>query len=176
MYPGHAELPRFAVSDMFVNGFAECAEETIRYLLDVEGLSENDPLVVGLKQHLFEKQRLLQLNLFLQNNLLLRAHHPHDECVGAVIKAEEDKQIFNDTGERYASSSEQDRISCDCKIECECSDTSNTINMIPEGSERLVSDLVDEIFFLLQEDDLEVDSDEEVDEGFDEMTEQEVVS
>lgn len=47
---------------MFGAGFTDCAQEAIEYLLQVEKLDENDPIVVGLKQHLVETQQRLGLD------------------------------------------------------------------------------------------------------------------
>lgn len=44
---------------LFLAGFRDCTKETLKYLIDVERLPENDPIIIGLKQHLFNQQRLL---------------------------------------------------------------------------------------------------------------------
>ena len=47
-------------------GFQECADEAIRYLIEEENFSPDDPIVVGLQEHLREKQHLLNLQQVFQ--------------------------------------------------------------------------------------------------------------
>jgi hypothetical protein len=56
----------------FSIGFGECAREAIRYLIEDEGLAPNDPIVVGLKQHLVLQQTyfLLQSLNYQRNDVL----------------------------------------------------------------------------------------------------------
>lgn len=46
-------------------GFQDCAEEVMRYLIEVENLPESHPVCFGLRQHLLEKQRLLDVETLL---------------------------------------------------------------------------------------------------------------
>ncbi|ESO92195.1 hypothetical protein LOTGIDRAFT_162852 [Lottia gigantea] len=48
-----------------MEGFEACTEEAIRYLIEDEKLPADDPMVVGLREYLFEKQKALAYsNLF----------------------------------------------------------------------------------------------------------------
>ena len=49
-------------------GFRDCSEEAIRYLMEVEHLPEDDPLVIGLKQHLLARQQQLNVERILQGH------------------------------------------------------------------------------------------------------------
>ena len=49
-------------------GFRDCTEEAIRYLMEVEHLPEDDPLVIGLKQHLLARQQQLDVERILQGH------------------------------------------------------------------------------------------------------------
>ncbi|KAK6170495.1 hypothetical protein SNE40_018876 [Patella caerulea] len=50
-------LPALSPSSAVMEGFQDCAEEAIRYLIEVEKLAADDPMVVGLREHLYEKQK-----------------------------------------------------------------------------------------------------------------------
>ena len=49
-------------------GFRDCTEEAIRYLMEVEHLPEDDPLVMGLKQHLLARQQQLDVDRILHGH------------------------------------------------------------------------------------------------------------
>ena len=164
----------FPVSEAYVTGFSECAEETIRYLREVEGLSQDDPFILGLQQHLLEKQRFLQLSLFLQNNLLLRAHVPNDSCESSAHNVSADTSTMH--VDRDSENSTHINTYNMGNTEWHVPDHENTINGVTEDSEQLVSNLVEELYSLLQGEDIDFDSDDEIDEGFDEIKEQEVFS
>ena len=42
-------------------GFQDCSHEAIRYLIDVEKIAQDDPLIVGLQQHLRQHQQQMDL-------------------------------------------------------------------------------------------------------------------
>lgn len=48
-----------AAGPAFLLGYRDCAEEALRFLMEVEHLSNDHPLVIGLKYHLQEQQRCL---------------------------------------------------------------------------------------------------------------------
>lgn len=50
-------------------GFQDCTDEAIRYLVTVERFPEQDPLIEGLKRHLWERQQDLDVETLLQNQL-----------------------------------------------------------------------------------------------------------
>ncbi|XP_072178385.1 uncharacterized protein [Diadema setosum] len=49
-------------TDAILAGFQDCMEETIRYLVDVEGFSPDDEVVVGLTAHLLQVRATLDIN------------------------------------------------------------------------------------------------------------------
>jgi len=49
------------MDDVSLAGFRDCSEEAIRYLLQVEGLSEDDPVIVGLQQHLYRQRQEFEM-------------------------------------------------------------------------------------------------------------------
>lgn len=49
-------------TDAILAGFQDCMEETIRYLVDVEGFSPDDEVVVGLTAHLLQIRAKLDIN------------------------------------------------------------------------------------------------------------------
>ncbi|XP_011662791.1 hairy/enhancer-of-split related with YRPW motif protein isoform X2 [Strongylocentrotus purpuratus] len=49
-------------TDAILAGFQDCMEETIRYLVDVEGFSPEDEVVVGLTAHLLQIRAKLDIN------------------------------------------------------------------------------------------------------------------
>jgi len=53
--------PSVNMDDITLAGFRDCSEEAIRYLLEVEGLSENDPVIVGLREHLHRQRQQLEI-------------------------------------------------------------------------------------------------------------------
>jgi hypothetical protein len=55
----------------FLTGYAECAEEALWYLTEVEKLPQNHPTVVGLKMHLNEQYRMFQIKHLLPNALYM---------------------------------------------------------------------------------------------------------
>jgi hypothetical protein len=57
--------PLDQTSLMMLAGYRDCAQEAIRYLLDVEKLSIDDPLVVGLRMHLHEHQKSIDIHQML---------------------------------------------------------------------------------------------------------------
>ena len=54
-------------AEVVLSGYRDCAAEAIRYLLEVEHLLPEDPLVQGLQNHLYEKQKHLDfVHILLQ--------------------------------------------------------------------------------------------------------------
>ena len=49
-------------TDAILAGFQDCMEETIRYLVDIEGFSPDDEVVVGLTAHLLQVRAKLDIN------------------------------------------------------------------------------------------------------------------
>lgn len=66
----------------FCSGFSTCAKEAIRYLVEEEGLSRNDPFVAGLNQHL-----VLQETFYLLQ--CLSANYDHTSNHGTLPSYEQ---------------------------------------------------------------------------------------
>ena len=100
-----AEHPQPAAAppaEIVLAGFRDCCEETIRYLIQVENLSETDPLVLGLKQHLWERQQALNYqqilqDLFYQTQVLNQESRTDIEENIEVVDGEMDTEV-NDSG------------------------------------------------------------------------------
>ena len=56
-------VPEDDSNRMFVAGFHDCADEVLRYLIEVENLAENDPVVVSLREHLAEQEQVARWRL-----------------------------------------------------------------------------------------------------------------
>jgi len=50
-------VPEDDSNRMFVAGFHDCADEVLRYLIEVENMAENDPVIVSLREHLAEQEQ-----------------------------------------------------------------------------------------------------------------------
>ena len=49
-------IPEDDASRMFITGFRDCADEVLRYLTEVENMAEDDPVIVGLREHLLQQE------------------------------------------------------------------------------------------------------------------------
>lgn len=82
-------------------GFRDCANEAIRYLIEEEDFSADDPLVVGLKEHLKEQQRLYSLQqMFRQYNYMYGAcdsEHLDDSGISISSHTDHDSGTSSDT-------------------------------------------------------------------------------
>ncbi|XP_041354866.1 uncharacterized protein LOC121372543 isoform X2 [Gigantopelta aegis] len=54
-------LPPLDPASALMTGYNDCGEEAIRYLMEVENLPADHPLVVGLRSHLIEQRKALDL-------------------------------------------------------------------------------------------------------------------
>ena len=186
---GQQVFSPLVMNDMFFTGFSDCAGEALRYLVDVEGLPPNDPMVLGLKQHLYEKQRLLELDLLLRNRLQLTSldsvpdvhaeanlKHEHCETIGDSNEPNTDSETICKYKDSVADLTMKANASIAAPERSEM-DHINENNSSEIDVPKKVADLVNELFSLLQEEenDMYLESDSEMDEGFDEIIEQEVV-
>ena len=49
-------IPEDDACRMFIAGFRDCADEVLRYLTEVENMAEDDPVIVGLREHLLQQE------------------------------------------------------------------------------------------------------------------------
>ena len=49
-------IPEEDACRMFNAGFRDCADEVLRYLMEVENMAEDDPVIVGLREHLLQQE------------------------------------------------------------------------------------------------------------------------
>ena len=49
-------IPEDYACRMFIAGFRDCADEVLRYLTEVENMAEDDPVIVGLRDHLLQQE------------------------------------------------------------------------------------------------------------------------
>ena len=191
---GQQVLPPL-VNDMFLIGFSDCAQEAIRYLVDVEGLSPHDPMVLGLQQHLYEQQRIFELNVLLRNSFQLNSYNSAPDVRSEVnITQGNCEQLKNSKLDRHDSIEDKETIdihetnadewTMNENVSSVDKERTNIEQFNPTDSNtsetdvpKKVADLVNELFSLLQEEenDMYQESDSDVDEGFDELVEQEVV-
>lgn len=161
------------LSPLFLAGFTDCAEEAIRYL-ETEGLSPEDPILVGLKQHLYEKQSLLEHSIMLQNTF-----HCNSLYTSSAKKQEPNIKFDMSNSEKdYSLETTTVELTAD-EINigpCLQSAVSGNICSDADNIHKKLAELVNEVFLLLEEEgDIYQESDSDVDEGFDEITEQEVI-
>lgn len=95
------------------SGYRHCAAEAVRYLIEEEGLSPEDPLVVGLRQHLGLRERHLDteriLNEFVMAQRLLlgeteEAHMNEEELEDEEYGDENDDVLHESSEEDYFES------------------------------------------------------------------------
>ena len=179
------------VNDMFLTGFSDCAQEAIRYLVDVEGLSPHDPMVLGLQQHLYEQQRIFELNVLLRNSFHLNSYNSAPDVrselnitQGNCEQLKHSKLDMHDSIEDTETITNADEWTMKENASSVDKERTNIEQFNPTDSNtgetdvpKKVSDLVNELFSLLQEEenDMYLESDSDMDEGFDEIVEQEVV-
>ena len=188
---GPSVLPPLTAKDMFLTGFTDCAQEAIRYLVEVEGLPSHDPMVLGLKQHLYEQQRIYELNLLLRNSFQLNTYNSEHDLCSEVNKVKQNtcENVMNsglvshESVEDSVNKSRHENPVDECNINNSASiheqeqrnDSEQIKHMHIDSSEtdvpNKVAELVNELFSLLQEEenDMYLDSDSEVDEGFEEL-------
>jgi hypothetical protein len=65
-----ADLPPLGNSDIIHAGFQDCTEQTIQYLVQVENMSMEDPIIMGLRQHLAKKRLNLDCEDVLESETL----------------------------------------------------------------------------------------------------------
>ncbi len=61
-------VPPVDQESIVLAGYKDCTDEAIRYLLEVEKMPEDDPLVLGLRQHLLARQQQLDVERILNSS------------------------------------------------------------------------------------------------------------
>ncbi|KAK3590568.1 hypothetical protein CHS0354_039699 [Potamilus streckersoni] len=69
IHPGLIGLPPLTQTELVLAGYNDCAEEAIRYLVEVENFPYDDPLVQGLKSHLEEQKSLLDIPSLVRDSI-----------------------------------------------------------------------------------------------------------
>ena len=70
---------------MILAGYHDCSEEAIRYLTDVEHIPEDDQMIVGLRQHLWERQQALNYERLLAQ--LVQSNSEELCCVDEISRS-----------------------------------------------------------------------------------------
>jgi hypothetical protein len=66
-HPAMIGLSPLEQAEVILTGYRDCAAEAIRYLVEEERFAIDDPIVVGLRKHLYEQQRALNIHRILSN-------------------------------------------------------------------------------------------------------------
>lgn len=157
-------------SQIVLAGYQDCAEEAIRYLLEVEHLSEDNPLVVGLKQHLWERQMALDIERLLlehaaqQRQALLQQQYAaacsRQESMSAnrsIFQESQEPDAFRHTGSADVtwSATAQTRVTpdlCDAN-EMDTEQPGLHTNQPPYSeNDKAIAALTHELLALLEED------------------------
>lgn len=174
-------------SEIILAGFRGCRYEAVTYLLEVEQLSLDDPLVVGLQKHLEEKEAELYRNpettdnnntpyvqallwqqiLNSQNSLMSPTPLSPSEHVLTLP----DTSLGSDGAQDMSVASEMtfDDSICDDEVESILDNHDYDIDSVKEGAEYLdslaknngkIGCLLEELFGLMEDGDYDEDEDD----------------
>ena len=116
------------------SGYSACAEEAERYLVEEEHFAPDDPVVVGLREHLRQQQQIYAIrNIFHQLSVLANVGEELDD---SGVSLNSDQETVDDETD--------DMILQDCDRQ---SGTKTTLNM------AAISNIAEEIISLLGADD-----------------------
>lgn len=160
-HPAMFGLP-LAQASMVLAGYRDCAAEAVRYLIEDERMSPEDPFVMGLRNHLYECQKRLDLHNILRHYGMVMSQSGN--------QVNEDSLSLNDSG---ISDHVTDNLSISIPEESNCvlsqsSDgvTSQSVDMESlQNNNPAISALAEELLFLLEEEDQgmsDEDSEEEI--------------
>lgn len=176
--------------NMFFTGYLDCAQEALRYLLEVERLPLEHPLVHGLQCQLYDTYCLLQLQYQFDNHFHASAINA-DNCENT--ETPKDSQVQPEHPKQTSDRTENTSVvnngvlnsgvnSKQCASvryidanDAEISEKLKASNLSAEAQEVAVA-LAEQIYSMLNGGDAGLDSDvesldeESVDEGFEEMT------
>lgn len=183
--------PPCSPCNMFLTGYMDCAQEALWYLTVVEKLPWDHPMVVGLKMHLYEQYRILQLQYLLGNSMRMCNETGSGNSSGKNMATDvnTNENIVTDSDDRTSvnhklltdMSVDNTGISSAISKHCDSEIRHTAVVSEPEldtdlspRANQLAEALAEEIYALIQAqsdtDDTEVeDEDESIDEGFDEV-------
>ena len=163
-HPATIGLPA-GEAHMVLAGYQDCTAEAIRFLVEVEHISPDDPIVVGLKHHLYQCQRQLDYNQLLRycdNDARVECGISLNDSGISELSIEHDE--FDDQSSNPMNTSLE---------ECEHSEQNidNNHTLLNEqmtfeslqNSNPAISALAEELLFLLEEDMNAIDDDEDDD-------------
>jgi len=182
--PQTTQASAAAPSSKYLQGYVDCAQEALRYLLHVEKLPVDHPLVTDIKSKLYDHYRLLQMNFMFGAGLSVGGGTPQftvNNNMAPVFSQEEIQEIPAQAGgddhvqyEKISECKTSDQVNGSLdqgRSERQCSDILAASGLSQDG-QWLAARLAEEIFCLLSDDgdDSDDDSDwENTDEGFAEM-------
>lgn len=149
-----------------ITGFRDCADEAIRYLVEIEHLSPDDPLVVGLREHLKEQHRLYSLQqMLIHCNLMFNNNHyeqsdvsntnqTHYDCNGSVVSLEHQVSRKSALSEDSIENNIKDSHTMETESDLH-NGNSNSLDM------AAITSLAEEIMSLLEEDETLSDIEDE---------------
>lgn len=173
---------------MFFTGYLDCSLEALKYLLEVEGLPMDHPLVYGLQCQLYDTYRLLQLQHQFDTHFQVNTANENkcenikasDDCLGEHTKQADDPTDqtamlnYNVTESGLKSKESGEAVHIDA-ADSEISEKLQASGLSAEAQEVAVA-LAEQIYLMLNGDDAEEESDiesvdeESIDEGFEEIT------
>lgn len=153
-------------ADSLITGFKDCADEAIRYLVEIEHLSPDDPLVVGLREHLKEQHRLYSLQqMLIHCNLMFNNNHyeesdvsntnqSHYHCHDSVVSLEQEVSRKSALSEDSIENKIKDSHTMETESDLH-NGNSNSLDMVA------ITSLAEEIMSLLEEDETLSDIEDE---------------
>lgn len=141
-HPAMLGLSPFEQAEVVLTGYRDCAAEAIRYLVEVECFAMDDPLVIGLRKHLYEQQRALTIHRILSN----LENNPHyDEDI--------DNTYLNDSGIGETSFEGNDssmEASTPSETDSDFLPSGNISNVTHEVDRDAIVSLAEEILSLIE--------------------------
>lgn len=172
-HPSHL-LSSLVPCNMFFAGYLDCAQEALRYLLEIEKLPSDHPLVVGIQRKLYDCYSLLQMQYLFGNYLNVDPSGVHN------VGSEADGVVDSFEGSRECSDGCQDCQNGNSEIKCSTIDTPsmnsglNTDVDLNANGHKIAVALAEELYALMNPEESDSDVEElegDVDEGFEEVTE-----
>ena len=103
-----SRLPPLDPTSALVTGYNDCGEEAIRYLMEVEHLPADHPLVVGLRTHLMEQKKALDLAYLLTGPPIFGSGPSYSSpSLGQTESSHEQLPLSGQTDSHYIQTHEQ---------------------------------------------------------------------
>lgn len=141
-HPAMLGLSPFEQAEVVLTGYRDCAAEAIRYLVEVEHFAMDDPLVIGLRKHLYEQQRALNIHRILSN---LENNPYYDDDIDNTYL--DDSGIGETSFEGNDSSME---ASTPCETDSDFLPSGNISNVTHEVDRDAIVSLAEEILSLIE--------------------------